>query len=389
VTTERRNLTIGGLFLAALLAAFIIPGLKGSAASLTHPDPVGPTVYSKSAIGHAALLRLLDDLAIEFTLSESGSGQHVGPEDVLLLAEPRSDGTTLTEAAAMLTARTAILVLPKRSGKPDPKRPQFLREDSFVNESDVQAVLNLAEPKATVVRNASLAGLTGDPAIAGAPTLAQPQLIQSKALRPLLACPAGILIGERKTSTGRIVIVSDPDLISNHGIVQGDNAALAISLIEWLRKDHKFGELVIDEFCHGFAPKPLQILGILFQFPFVLVTAQLALASLLLGWTAWIRFGAPLPAPEPLAAGKGSLIDSGARLLVRSGRRTDIEEDYYDAILRDGARSLRAPGGLSQAGLVAWLDNQPGTPAPPRPGASPREIWTWRNNLLGESRIHP
>ena len=35
-----------------------MPNFRRGAASLSHPDPVGPTVYSKSAIGHLAFYRL-------------------------------------------------------------------------------------------------------------------------------------------------------------------------------------------------------------------------------------------------------------------------------------------------------------------------------------------
>src|SRR5271157_2502561 len=123
MSADRRNLTIGMVTLVALLAAFIVPNFRQGAASLSHPDPVGPTAYSKSAIGHLAFRRLLDEVGISTKISESGSGGYVASDEVLIVAEPRNDPATLADVRAMLTARTVLLVLPKRTGTPDPRRP--------------------------------------------------------------------------------------------------------------------------------------------------------------------------------------------------------------------------------------------------------------------------
>jgi hypothetical protein len=71
-----------------------------------HPDPVGPTTYSKSAIGHATLFELLDRLDIPVSAREGGSGAHLDPGSVLVIAEPRTDPGTLQEVEAMLGAQT-------------------------------------------------------------------------------------------------------------------------------------------------------------------------------------------------------------------------------------------------------------------------------------------
>ena len=388
MTPERRNLALGGLFLAALLAAFIAPNFQSGAASLSHPDPVGPTAYSKSAIGHLAFRHLLETLGVPISISESGATRHVGQSDLLIVAEPRSDGTTLEEVRAMLTARNVLLVLPKRTGKPDPHRPYWLGKDELLPGDEIQSVLHLADKDATLVRDASLEGLTGIPALAGLPSIEKPQLIRSKALRPLLATSAGILIGERPTRTGRVVGLSAPDLIANYALARGDNSVLAAALITLLRgkqTEDEEGEVIFDEFSHGFSPKPMQLLAILFQFPFILVTAQIALAAALLAWAGCARLGAPVAEPLPLEAGKLTLIDTGARLLVQSGRKSELFECYFEAIVRDTGRRLRAPRGISLPALLAWLGERPGAPPPPTAAAEPREIWAWRNTLLGKS----
>jgi len=388
MSADRRNLILGAAALAALLLAFIVPNFRSGAASLSHPDPVGPTVYSKSAIGHLAFRRLLEEVGIPTSISESGSGGYVGSDDVLVVAEPRTDGATLADVRAMLTVRTVLLILPKRTGTPDPNRPYWLADNKLLAEEEVARVLRLVDEKATLSRDASPAKLSGGTAFAGIPELEQPQLVHSAVLHPLLASSGGMLIGERRTSTGRIVVLSDPDLIANYALARGDNSVLAVNLVEQLRDEHPEGRIIFDEFTHGFSDRPFHLLGILFQFPFTLVTAQMALAAVLLFWAATGRFGAPVRLEAPLEAGKRSLIDNGARLLAQSGRIPELSERYFEEMARDTGRRLRAPGGLDLPAILAWLSRAAGAPPVPAKTAAPQQIWSWRKELLGESGQH-
>ncbi|HJZ94911.1 MAG TPA: DUF4350 domain-containing protein [Candidatus Solibacter sp.] len=371
MTAQRRNLYIGGTLLVALLAALIVPNFRRAAAALSHPDPIGPTVYSKSAIGHSAFRDLLGQLDILTEISEEGSGVHVGPSDVLVVGEPRSDSTTLREVKAMLEARTVLLVLPKRTGKPDNDRPYWLANDSLVAPEDANAVLHLVDPRAEIARVSSMSAVAGE--IGGGPSIHKPQLMRHTDMRPMLATPEGILMAERRIGARRIVVLSDPDIISNHALATGDNSVIAAGLIENLRNGREDGTVIFDEFVHGFTPKPLHLLGILFQFPFNLVTMQIAFGVALLAWAATARFGAPAALEPPLEAGKRSLIDTGARLLTNSGRYTEFSERYVEAIVADTARALRIP--ISQV---------PDLPASP----TPQQIWQWRKKLLGEPRAN-
>jgi hypothetical protein len=351
MTVHRRNVVIGAAVMTALLLALIAPEFRRGALSLAHPDPVGPTVYSKSAIGHAAFYHLLEDLEIPVEISELGSGGHVGPDDVLVIAEPRADDPTLNDVKVMLTARTVLLVLPKRTGKPAAKQPYWLGEDQLISGDAVNRVLHLADRSASILRKGTS------------------QSIRSTTLRPILKSAAGIVIGERRLGNSRIVVVADPDLISNYALSRGDNSVTAVGLIEDLRAGHSGGRVIFDEFVHGFSPKPFHMLGILFQFPFVLVSVQMVLAVVLLAWAATARFGAPAAVEPPLAAGKRSLIDTGARLLVQTGRAPDLYARYVDEMIRDAAAQVSVPS-LNGATM------------------SPQQVWQWRKELLGEFRRH-
>ncbi|HLY17395.1 MAG TPA: DUF4350 domain-containing protein [Bryobacteraceae bacterium] len=383
MTLPPRRILTGVLVAAALLLTLLSPNVRRSAAGLAHPDPVGPTTYSKSALGHAAVYRLLATLDIPVAVSEAGSGAHLAPGNVLVIGEPRADETTLEEVRAMLTAETVLLVLPKHAGKADPKRPNWIGEDQLVPESTVTKLLRLVDPSGVVLRPgpaASWASSLG----AGTPAIRSPQVFRSARLQPLLASNAGMLMGERREHGRRLIVLSDPDLIENHSLDRGDNAVLAVSMIERLRAGRD-GTVIFDEFVHGFSPHAFHLLGILFQFPFVLVTIQMGLAVALMAWAATARFGVPATVEPPIAAGKRSLIEAGARLLDRWGHPEPLAESYFNAMVRDAGRELRAPRGLDVPGLLDWFAKT-GRPAPAAAGKSQaQQVYTWRKELTGGS----
>jgi hypothetical protein len=141
--------------------------------------------------------------------------------------------------------------------------------------------------------------------------------------------------------------------MANHGIATGDNAAFSVAVIDALRGAD--GNVVFDEVVHGLQDQPHSPFRILFEFPFVLATIQGVIAIGLLLWATVPRFGAPMTPPVVLRSGKGSLIESTARLLDLARHRGVIVRRYVHAVIHDVARHLHAPAGLSESELVAWL----------------------------------
>jgi len=372
--------------------AWLLISMPGKS-SLGHPDAIGPTVFSKSAIGHAALFGMLDDLDFPVTSSVAGSGGHLDPGSLLVIAEPRSDSGTLDEVRAMLIAESVVLVLPKRVGEADRKRPNWLGHDEILSSEDVMRVLRLIDEKATLFRVDSVG-----PFLASRFGTAEPvvqhraQLIRSSTIKPLLASAEGVLIGEYTRRGRKIVVLADPDLIANFGLPRGDNATIAVRLIEYSRQGRD-GMIVFDEFIHGFADRPFHILGILFQFPFALVSVQIAFAAALLIWAASARFGTPPEMKPGIAAGKRSLIETGSRLLDRAGYRFGLSQRYFEAMIRDAGRQAHAPKGLDFDALVAWLSRSGRLPPPALPGqqddqtaaAVAKSIFEWKKGLRDES----
>lgn len=387
------RLIAGWLAAAALTCAASLALLVRDAGTVRHPDEAGPTIYSRSALGYAVLFRTLEELGIPAGDNTAESLARTGVA-VVVIAEPNHDKNALAHVREVLQhARAVLLVLPKRRGKPDMDRPGMLRRDTLVPLDDVQSVVELVDERATVKRYARAQAWSARPPLASAPTTRAPQLVHGGVLQPLLSSSDGILVGEIDRGDRRIVVVSDPDILANHGLARGDNALIAVALVRSLRGGG--GRVVFDEVPHGFVSRPLGIVRLLLTFPFVLVTVQIALAAALLLWSAAGRFGAPKPREATLPLGKRSLIEGGSRLLAFAGRLSFVLDRYAETVLRETAARLHAPRGLTSAELVAWFDRT-GRPAPavaagaaaapdePAALAAAQSMYRWRNDALDE-----
>jgi hypothetical protein len=334
---------------AASLGAAAFLGVFGDA--LYDPPSFAPDAFSRSAVGHRAFVELLRGLGHQVLLSRHRTADKA-PEAVVALLEPRIGPDDATREGILEgvngASRRLLVVLPKRGALPDPVRPRFVASAELLPVADAQRVLDALEIEAKVVRpERSIAAWKG---VLPAPSLDRPQLLLSERLVPLVESDGGILAGEIAEEGWSTLVLSDPDVLATHGLGRGDNAALAVSLVERLGA----GELpvVVDETLHGFDQQP-SITRELLRFPLVLATASALLAASLLAWAALVRFGRPRP-PEPLLApGKLFLVESTAGLLRHGGHAGLAAAAYLRAAKDEVVHRLRPPGEAGEAG--AWL----------------------------------
>src|SRR5262249_10832405 len=130
-------------------------------------------------------------------------------------------------------------------------------------------------------------------------------------------------------------------------------AGVAVGMRKGLRGAD--GSVVFDETVHGYLAKPTSPFLLLFRFPFVIATAQGVIAAALLLWATLARFGVPQSAPPPLRAGREGLLQNMAKLIEFTGHQQWMLVRYIQETVRDVARQLHAPRGLSGEGLMAWL----------------------------------
>lgn len=339
--------TLMGLSLVAGLVALALPGEER--VELRSADA---NAYSYSALGHRAFLALLRRSGIPVLVSRHVSAQKASEGGgLLLLAEPqpwRAAGLELELERTVSNSERTLLVLPKWTGVRDPGREGWIARARLLGSARVEDVMELAGLDGELVRLPE-GGQSWKGELGPAPTLARPQLVKSRRLVPLIECREGVLFGrlraDQDDDTERYVL-TDPDLLSNHGLDNGRNAELALALVQSLVAEGH--TVVVDETAHGFRLTP-SLWAEIFRFPLVLTFANAVLCAGLLLWAGTRRFGSPLPPPPPLEAGKRTLIDNTAELLLAAGHGGHALERYLHQGVRSVARAHHVPEDLEPA----------------------------------------
>lgn len=342
-----------GIGACSLCAAFALAIFGGD---IRPGGSAGADTFSHSAIGHRGIVELLEDLGVPVFVSRHASGARASGEAVLVVAEPLIGDDDEARAVALRTAIRdsgfALVVLPKWYGTPDPLRRGWLREVDLLGVDELGPLLLALGIDTELLRPAAVdaAATTYGPA----PELPTPQLLApSDDLVPLIAFPQGVLLGRRELDGAELWILSDPDLLANHGLGLAGNAVLAVGIIDALRASEK--GVVFDETLHGYEKAP-SIWRELFDFPIAPATLHAALVLALLIWAAAGRFGAPHTPPAVIEPGKGVLIHNTASLLRVGGHTEHALRCYLLHTIAEVRAALHVPEQLSGASLHDWLD---------------------------------
>lgn len=342
--------------LSVLLHAYDFSPVAGGGAAASKS---GTNSYSASAIGHAGLYDILRRTGRKAAHGVDNTLAMAGADGTLIVAEPDLSEVSSADALRLIRAPRLLLVLPKWAGRQDPDHPAWISEYQPLPLSRPQSTLGLVNARSEVIRKEwprrwPINDL--GPAPTGSGVV---QLIRSPDLRPLVGTGDGMLVGELVDGSRKIIVLADPDLMANHGITKGDNAAFMLKLLDGLRmwnNDNWAAPIIFDETVHGFQAQRPSPVRLLFRFPFVIVTLLTLASAVLLALAATGRFGAPLKARREIDFGKGQLIDNGARLLDYAGHHADTLTRYVRMSVRSTAQALHAPPGLDEAALAAWLD---------------------------------
>ena len=161
-------------------------------------------------------------------VSRFDSGHRAGEQALLVVAEPRLDEETKTRSRKLQEmlgeARRTPLVLPKWSGREDREHAGWLDRAELVPPTAVARAAGCEGAggirAADGRRRAVLRGRAGQPDAAAPP--APPPQRHSRGLRPLITCANGWLLAEWEDAQGRRpLVLSDPDVLSNHGLGKG------------------------------------------------------------------------------------------------------------------------------------------------------------------------
>jgi hypothetical protein len=339
-------LGVGGVsfVLAIVLIAF--------GEDLLPTSTVEANAYSQSAIGHEAFVETLQRLGVPVLVSRGDSLVKAGPSDLLVVAEPPVEMKEDSYLLELLAADRVLFVLPKWRAAPDPTNRRRAGQVARLSTSDVNEILKIVAPGYSTTAEPHRIDWKPGRFGRGA-TLTEPQLVVSDGLSPIIDSNLGQLLGEVEDGYGRIWVLSDPDLISNRGLRKGDNAIIAVGIIQSLMPAG--GTVIVDEVIHGFRRDP-SVWRALFEFPVILVTINALTAAAVLIWVATGRFGSPAPVEPPLKAGKTTLIGNAAGLLQFGGHAAEILARYLAVTFGDVARRVHAPAQLADGALDQWLD---------------------------------
>ena len=365
---------------AVLLSSVVVVSLAAAVAFAIFSDDFidisssGANTYSRSALGHHGVVELLEKLDIPVLVSEHDSASKAGQGAVLVVAEPviLEDASPRAETLDTMLVQSSVtlVILPKWFGRSGTRKPQWVNKVDLLDIGEIAPVLDAIGVSATIRRSPGTfgpgawqvaefedrdgMGMLAEGKLAQ-PLIDTPQLIETDALQPVIASSDGMLLGVGEIeSGGELWVLSDPDVLSNHGLGRGNNALLAVQLIQVMREAAS-GTVVFDETLHGFRKEP-SLWRALFEFPLALATIQALLAVVLLLWAATGRFGKPVAPPPPIEPGKAFLIESTATLM-RFGHHADHAlERYFHVSVLEVARALHAPHDLSDEARAAWLE---------------------------------
>lgn len=347
----------------------------------------GADGFSASAIGHEALVKLLQRQGHSVTLSRQERLRGVAADGLLVLAEPElyhlrelTEQDSFDEPAygapkllrriRSSGATRALVVLPKWDAYPNwGERPEWVGEASPVSEGQVRGVLTAlglsgGEPLRVSDPGGWDVGARLQDDLSESPTLKYPQLMAPHPeMSAWISAPTpsgdGVLVGLYQDDELEIAVLADPDVTANHGLWRSGNAAVVISVVDALVDPG--APVIFDEALHGHTSRA-SLWAKLFEFPLVLFMLQMALIALVVLWASLRRFGAPEPVPPALAAGRQVLIEHTAELLRFGGHSAYTLERYWHRTVRHLARVMGGPEGRADAQghreRLRWLSEQ-------------------------------
>jgi hypothetical protein len=373
------------IFVSVALGLFALSLIVSSREEdVSKGDGAGPGAFSRSALGCAGLYDVLRRMDLPVIASTRDPLRSAGSRGTLIVAEP---GGAYREKLVytLEESKRLLLVLPKWGWLPDPNRPEWVSAMYPALPSEARSTLALAGVDPFLIFSAehpqewTINEFSYNPEVSGAVQMLRPD----QGIRTLVGDADGALVAEIAENDRRIWILADPDVMSNHGIGKGENAAFMVNLIKSLstplsetgiensriensqiKNLHEKKTIVFDETVHGFVSKDTgeSVLKMTLSFPFVIVPILTCISAVLLALAGIGRFGAPLTPRPPLDFGKGRLIDNSARLLDYGGHHAATLGRYVRMILNETAKALHAPEDLQspeklrEYELAQWAD---------------------------------
>lgn len=319
--------------------------------------------YSRSAIGYAGFYDLLK--RSDRPIFPGNTQTRLGRENqgTFIFLAPSSNAIKDFKKTNFMQAARLIVVLPKWKGIKGKSNDEGWIDDVYLLPMmEIQEMLRFIADSSSEIfykpwpEEWGINKIGFDPKGDG-----NIQLIKSKTIQPVVANENGILIGEiQHFKKGKMWIVADPDVLSNHGIFNGNNAAFMLTLVDKMRfwnNKSKDAPIIWFDFLKKGKKTEESPADLLFKFPFSTISILSCCFIILVLWAGVRRFGVPRQEKPPLDFGKAGLIENGARLLDYGGHQAMTLKRYVQMTIRSVALALHAPESMDLEALVSWLDH--------------------------------
>jgi hypothetical protein len=326
---------IGALaFIAMLILGAYAPDLRSGRNGGGH-------ALSNAAVGFSGLVRLAEETKRNPVIVRSVSD--LDNEDLAVIT-PEDASANLTKILQTRGPRATLIILPKWWTMADQAHPGWVRINGLAFPQDPEGIL-APDMKLQVARTKG----HGEPLVnRGAAMPADlhflaPAVVQSisgNGVQPVITTPAGaVVLGQ--IGNRNLYVLSEPDLLNNHGMGDERQARSALALLDYLNSTGADGVL-FDVTANGLG-RSRSPLKLAFDAPFLAVTLTIFVAMLLAAWQALNRFGPVRRRDRAIAFGKSALVDNSAALIRKAGREAHLGSRYVDVIRERAIALFRLP----------------------------------------------
>jgi hypothetical protein len=149
----------------------------------------------------------------------------------------------------------------------------------------------------------------------------------------------GAVLADFDYGAGRVIFLSDPFVIANHGIARGANLTLALNLVQSLGGRER--QLYFEEYYHGYRSESNPLVSYFRSTPVPWMLGQGLLLAALVAYSYGRRFARPLPLPQEDRHSPLEFVGSMANLQQVAQARALALENIYPPFK---ARLCRALG---------------------------------------------
>jgi hypothetical protein len=343
------------LVTAVGIAAFIAMLVLGAyAPDLRSGHNGGAHALSNSATGFSGLVRLADETGRNPVIVRNQTD--LDSED-LAVVTPESFTSDLGKLMKARGSRTTLIVLPKWETVADPTHNGWVTTSGLLSPLISEAVLaplvslKIAEAKShhEPLRNA-------DPTVPATLRFLAPAIVQTMtggSIKAVITTKSGgIVLG--KVADRPLYILSDPDLINNHGMGNQQQAASALAMLDFLNSTGA-KSILFDVTVNGLG-RSRSPLKLAFDAPFLGVTLIIFTAMVLAAWQALVRFGPVKRRERAIAFGKRALVDNSAARIRKAAREAHLGDRYVEVIRERAANLFRIPVTLDADALSRRLE---------------------------------